>query len=203
MAFGGVGLSSFIAAQEIEQAITAVDAAESGLQARPPANEGDPSELLAEPTEAVANPEPAEEQAGNTEKTEAAIPASPYAVQIADWVVATGDSHGKPFIVIDKVTAEVLAYDAEGQLQGVTPALLGIAHGDDSTPGIGQRQLSQMGPPATNGYYGSISRPRSRCTRWLPGTRRSGGCNGCSRRRPATTALLSAASMCRRPFSGM
>ena len=68
------------------------------------------------------------------------------ALQLATWVTASQDNGGRPFIVIDKVAAEVLIFDAAGVLQGRTPALLGIAKGDDATPGIGDKELSEIGP---------------------------------------------------------
>lgn len=49
-------------------------------------------------------------------------------------------------MIIDKVYARVMIFDAKGQLQGAAPALLGLAKGDDSTPGIGQRKLSNIRP---------------------------------------------------------
>lgn len=67
-------------------------------------------------------------------------------LQLAQWATATRDNGGLPFIVIDKVAAEVLVFDAQGLLLGDTPALLGIAHGDDATPGVGDRPLSEIGP---------------------------------------------------------
>jgi len=73
-------------------------------------------------------------------------PTSEEALELARWVIASRDNGELPFIVIDKVAAEVLAYDAEGQLLGFAPALLGIAHGDDATPGIGDRELNEIGP---------------------------------------------------------
>jgi len=51
-----------------------------------------------------------------------------------------------PFIVIDKVAAEVFVYGADGQLTASTPALLGLAVGDNSTPGVGDRELSDIAP---------------------------------------------------------
>ena len=68
------------------------------------------------------------------------------ALQLATWVTASRDNKDRPFIVIDKATAEVLVFDTAGLLQGVTPALLGIAKGDDATPGIGDKELSEIGP---------------------------------------------------------
>lgn len=51
-----------------------------------------------------------------------------------------------PFMIVDKVKARVLMFDASGQLQGAAPALLGLARGDASTPGIGDRKLSAIRP---------------------------------------------------------
>jgi len=62
------------------------------------------------------------------------------------WVVASGDNRGLPFIVIDKTAAAVFVFDAQGNAVGAAPALLGVASGDDSTPGVGDRDLSQIGP---------------------------------------------------------
>jgi hypothetical protein len=71
---------------------------------------------------------------------------SEAAVHFEDWVIASGDNGGLPFVIIDKVQAEVWVFDAAGQLQGAAPALLGFAHGDDSVPGIGDRKLSTIRP---------------------------------------------------------
>jgi hypothetical protein len=65
--------------------------------------------------------------------------------QLADWVIASGDNHNQPFIVIDKVMAKVFVFDSEDQFVGSTPALVGAAVGDESAPGIGQRKLSAIG----------------------------------------------------------
>lgn len=81
-----------------------------------------------------------------TGKTGVHYTRSEEALQIATWVVASRDNGELPFIVIDKVAAEVLAFDAKGEPKGFTPALLGIARGDDATPGIGDRELNEIGP---------------------------------------------------------
>jgi len=65
---------------------------------------------------------------------------------VADWVVDSGDNHGMPFIIVDKMDAKVFVFDADGRLRGAAPALLGLARGDDSIPGIGNRELSSMRP---------------------------------------------------------
>ena len=67
---------------------------------------------------------------------------SPTVAQVDDWAVQSGDAHGKPFIVIDKPTAEVFVFDASGGLIGAAPALLGSALGDTAAPGIGDLELS-------------------------------------------------------------
>lgn len=59
-------------------------------------------------------------------------------------MIGSGDNHGAPFMVIDKADARVMAFDASNQLVGSTPALLGIAHGDDSAPGVGTKRLSAI-----------------------------------------------------------
>jgi hypothetical protein len=73
-------------------------------------------------------------------------PRSNDARQVTDWVAATGDNHGLPFVIVDKKAAEVFVFDGQGRLLGATPVLLGLARGDDSAPGIGDRELSQIRP---------------------------------------------------------
>ena len=80
------------------------------------------------------------------ERPVAAEPLSETAQDLARWAIASGDNGGLPFIVIDKVAAEVLVYGGDGELRGATAALLGFAHGDDSVPGIGDRKLAAIRP---------------------------------------------------------
>ncbi len=75
----------------------------------------------------------------------ASAPAS-AAGKITAWVLETADNQGLPFVIIDKVNAQALAYDGGGQLLGAAPILLGLAPGDDSPPGIGDRPLAAIGP---------------------------------------------------------
>jgi hypothetical protein len=77
---------------------------------------------------------------------EPAAPVSHDVGQLAGWVVGSGDNDGLPFAIVDKPGAEVFVYDAEGRLLGAEPALLGAARGDDSIPGIGERELSTITP---------------------------------------------------------
>ena len=104
----------------------------------------------------TARPAPAAELE-TQEKADAAQPAadakadpaeapSDDVAQLTRWVIASGDNHGQPFIVVDKVAARVFVHDGEGKLVGSTPALLGVTPGDDSVPGVGDRELSEIRP---------------------------------------------------------
>ena len=65
------------------------------------------------------------------EAHEAALAAASAEVRrVAHWVIVSRDHAGLPFLLIDKVSARVFAFDAAGQLQGSAPALLGLAKGD-------------------------------------------------------------------------
>jgi len=64
--------------------------------------------------------------------------------RLAEWVTATGDNDGMPFMIVDKLGARIFAFDAGGPFLGSAPVLVGLAHGDDSAPGIGNLKLSQI-----------------------------------------------------------
>jgi len=66
--------------------------------------------------------------------------------QIANWVIASGDNQGLPFVIVDKVKAEVFVFYRDGRLRGAAPVLLGLARGDDSVSGIGDRKLASIRP---------------------------------------------------------
>lgn len=66
--------------------------------------------------------------------------------KFAAWVMDSADNGKLPFVIIDKVNARVFVFDAQGQLKGASSVLLGLAVGDDSVPGIGQRKLSSIRP---------------------------------------------------------
>ncbi len=77
--------------------------------------------------------------AANTKKSD-------VAKDMADWVVRSRDNQNLPFAIIDKVKAMVYVYDEDGELQGSAPVLLGLAKGDYSPPGLGNKPLSQIPP---------------------------------------------------------
>jgi len=66
--------------------------------------------------------------------------------QTADWVVRTDDNRGRPFIIVDKKAAKVFVFDGRAHLRGATMVLLGLAVGDESAPGVGDRPLAQIRP---------------------------------------------------------
>lgn len=57
-------------------------------------------------------------------------------IELAGWVVASKDSQGYPFAIMDKAAAQVLVFDGEGRLRGAAPALFGSASGDHTAPGV-------------------------------------------------------------------
>ncbi|MDQ3288436.1 MAG: hypothetical protein M3Q42_09285 [Pseudomonadota bacterium] len=65
---------------------------------------------------------------------------------VANWVVHSGDNAGMPYMLVDKVNARVFVFDADGDLQGVQPALLGMVRGDSSSEGIGELKLAAIRP---------------------------------------------------------
>lgn len=71
---------------------------------------------------------------------------SSEARQVADWIVQTRDNAAAPFIIVDKKATMVFAFDGQAHLLGATPALLGLARGDDSAPGVGDRKLADIRP---------------------------------------------------------
>ena len=64
--------------------------------------------------------------------------------RVADWALDSGDTHGMPFAIVDKKAAKLYVFKPDGRLRGAAPVLLGIAKGDDSVPGIGEREFSDM-----------------------------------------------------------
>jgi len=65
-------------------------------------------------------------------------------IELAGWVVATNDSEGYPFAIIDKAAAQILVFDGNGRLRGAAPGLFGSAVGDHSAPGIAGLALREI-----------------------------------------------------------
>jgi len=98
----------------------------------------------------AAQPKPTKKKiaAAKTPKTlqeaDAAKQVSQTVVDLAAWVIATGDNRELPFAVVDKEAAQILVFAADGKLRGFAPALIGSAAGDDSAPGVGDREIDDI-----------------------------------------------------------
>lgn len=57
-----------------------------------------------------------------------------------------GDNRQLPFAILDKRQAQLTVYDARGQQVAASAVLLGLAHGDQSVPGIGERKMADIRP---------------------------------------------------------
>jgi hypothetical protein len=103
------------------------------------------SDYLGRATLTVSKPEPDSAQRSKRANFDQES-ASPDARHVADWVVDSGDNRSMPFVILDKKEAKVFVFHADGRLRGAAPALLGLALGDNSVPGIGSRKLSSIRP---------------------------------------------------------
>lgn len=65
-------------------------------------------------------------------------------IELAGWVVATRDSEGYPFAIMDKAAAQILVFSGDGRLRGAAPALFGSAVGDHTAPGIAGLALREI-----------------------------------------------------------
>ena len=74
------------------------------------------------------------------------VPLSQDVREVLDWVQRSGNNARLPFVLVDKRSAAIHVFDAAGVLQASSPALLGLARGDHSVPGIGERPMSQIAP---------------------------------------------------------
>lgn len=61
-------------------------------------------------------------------------------------VVRSADAGGRSFGVIDKPSATLFLFDAQGRALASTPVLVGQAVGDEAPPDIGTRPLSKVRP---------------------------------------------------------
>jgi len=65
-------------------------------------------------------------------------------IELAGWIVASRDSQGYPFAIIDKRAAQILVFGADGRLRGAAPGLFGSAVGDHTAPGIAGLALREI-----------------------------------------------------------
>jgi hypothetical protein len=66
--------------------------------------------------------------------------------EVVGWIARSGDNSRLPFLVIDKPSARVYAFDPAGRFQGDAPVLLGMGVGDRML--LPSAKMSQM-PPHT------------------------------------------------------
>jgi len=71
---------------------------------------------------------------------------SEAATRVADWIAASDDNGALPYIIVDKKNASLFLFDAKGKPLAKVPVLIGVAVGDDATPGIGSKNLAEIGP---------------------------------------------------------
>lgn len=95
-------------------------------------------------TAAQTKSDPAPSEAPHSQSLEAGR--SEAGTRVANWVASSNDNAALPYIVIDKPSAAMFLYDAKNKLLAQAPVLLGIALGDEATPGIGAKNLSEIGP---------------------------------------------------------
>ena len=65
---------------------------------------------------------------------------------LADWVVAHRDHGQRTFAIVDKSNPAVYVFAPHGRLLGKAPALVGLAVGDESVPGIGEKPVAKVLP---------------------------------------------------------
>ena len=71
-------------------------------------------------------------------------PVSDMVIELAGWVVATKDTQGYPFAIMDKGAAQILVFDGNGKLRGAAPGLFGSAVGDHTAPAVTHVALSAI-----------------------------------------------------------
>jgi hypothetical protein len=97
---------------------------------------------------AVSRPRPPAAKAPRPRKAEPKVELtqSAAATRVADWIAASGDNASLPYIIVDKQNAALFLFDATGKSLGAAPVLIGVAVGDEATPGIGSKNLAEIGP---------------------------------------------------------
>jgi hypothetical protein len=68
------------------------------------------------------------------------------AQQVASWIINSNDNEGSAFVIVDKHAARTYVFTPEGKLRGAAPVLLGLTKGDETYPGVGDRELSNIAP---------------------------------------------------------
>lgn len=61
-------------------------------------------------------------------------------------ILSHKDNNGMPFAIVDKKNTRVHVFASDGTVKGSSAVLLGLAKGDDSVPGIGERKMADIKP---------------------------------------------------------
>jgi hypothetical protein len=101
--------------------------------------------LLVPAAAAAHSPAPAKARPARAATLPAILP-SDDATRVARWVAASADNHGLPWAVVDKRNAALFLFDPQGKPLAAVPVLVGIAIGDEASPGVGSKRLADLGP---------------------------------------------------------
>ncbi len=65
---------------------------------------------------------------------------------VADWIAASANNTGLPYLIVDKRAAAVYVFSSGGAFVVSSVVLLGASTGDTTVAGIGERPLSKVMP---------------------------------------------------------
>lgn len=136
--------TSFVAAGMLVLLVPAVSSAEIPVK-HPPKKAVTSAKKAAQPVKKTAKARP-KRKAVKPPPVVVELPPPPDVSRMANWIAVAHDNGKLPYIVIDKHTASLFLFKANGKSMGQTPVLIGMGVGDDSSPGIGAKNLSQIGP---------------------------------------------------------
>ncbi len=104
------------------------------------------------PAAKAEHPKPHATRPAKAPRAAKAPPAAPVILpseselRVAEWVATSGDNHALPYAIVDKLGASIFLFDGKGKPLGAAPVLIGVALGDEATPGIGSKNLAEIGP---------------------------------------------------------
>ena len=118
------------------------------------------------PVKAAAEPQAEQDARSKDAVRKPELVQTEDAARLVEWIAVSRDNGDLPYIVIDKRSAALLLYDGGGNLIGETPVLIGIGEGDESSPGIGGKALSNIGPAERTTPAGRFASKLGRAAGW-------------------------------------